>query len=89
VKRRLIKLSGKRATQDGILIIEARRHRTQEQNRNEATERFRKLILKALEKPKARKRTQPTNASQEDRLRRKKRRGAIKHMREEKFLDKE
>ena len=68
VKSRLSKLAGKRMTQDGVLVIEARRFRTQEGNREDALSRFRALVQKALEKPNKRKRTKPTKASQEKRL---------------------
>ena len=81
VKSRLSKLAGKRMTQDGILIIEARRFRTQERNREDALTRFYALIEKALEKPKSRKKTKPTKTSQEERLKEKKRRGEIKRTR--------
>jgi ribosome-associated protein len=81
VKSRLVKLAGKRVTQDGILVIEARRFRTQEKNREDALARFRTLVQKALEKPKPRKKTKPTKASQEERLKEKKRRGEIKRAR--------
>ena len=81
VKSRLSKLAGKRMTQDGILIIEAKRFRTQERNREDALARFHALIEKAFEKPKSRKKTNPTQASQEERLKEKKRRGEIKRAR--------
>jgi ribosome-associated protein len=80
-KKRLIKLAGKRAAKDQILSIEAKRYRTQEHNKEDAIERFRKLVLKALEVPKPRKQTSPTQVSQEERLKKKKQRGAIKRMR--------
>ena len=78
VKARLIKLAGKRVTQDGILIIEARRYRTQEGNREDAIRRFSELVRKALEKPTKRKPTKPSKASKEKRLQEKKRRSEIK-----------
>ena len=81
VKSRLSKLVGKRMTQDGVLVIEARRFRTQEGNREDALARFRALVQKALEKPKKRKKTKPTKASQEKRLTEKKYRGEIKKSR--------
>lgn len=81
VKSRLSKLAGKRMTQDGVLVIEARRFRTQEGNREDTLARFRALVQKALEKPKKRKRTKPTKASQEKRLNEKKYRGEIKKSR--------
>ena len=81
VKARLIKLAGKRVTQDGILIIEARRYRTQEGNREDAIQRFSELVRRALEKPKPRKPTKPSRSSQEKRLQEKKRKGEIKRTR--------
>ncbi|MCK6585214.1 MAG: aminoacyl-tRNA hydrolase, partial [Anaerolineales bacterium] len=58
-KARLISLAGKRVSSDGILVIEAKRFRTQEQNRDDAIRRFVELARKALSKPKARARTEP------------------------------
>ena len=78
VKARLIKLAGKRMTQEGVLIIEARRYRTQEGNREDAIRRFIELVRKALEKPKKRMPTKPSKASKEKRLQEKKRRGETK-----------
>jgi ribosome-associated protein len=88
-KERLIKLGGRRVTKDQILVIEARRYRTQEQNKEDAIERFRKLVLKALEQPKLRKKTHPTQASKEKRLKKKKQRGAIKRMRSKQSMEQE
>lgn len=81
VKSRLINLAGKRMTQDGILVIEARRYRTQDRNREDALARFRALVQKALEEPKTRKKTKPTKASQEKRLKAKRIKGEIKQNR--------
>lgn len=89
VKARLTKLAGKRLTQDGILVIEARRYRTQEQNREDAIERLRVLIRKALEKPKPRKKTRPSKAAQEERLKEKKHHGEIKRTRSQKTFEQE
>ena len=89
VKQRLIKLEGKRITQDGILIIEAKRYRTQESNRADALARFYALLQKALEKPKTRKKTKPTKSSQEERLKTKKRRGEIKKARTKHSADRD
>jgi ribosome-associated protein len=83
VKARLIRLAGNRVTSEGVLLIEARRFRTQEQNREDAIRRFVELVRKALVKPKPRKRTKPTKASKEERLKEKKRRAEIKKMRQE------
>lgn len=81
VKSRLNELAGKRMTQDGILVIEAKRFRTQDRNREDALMRFRALVQKAFEKPKMRRKTKPTQASQEARLREKKHRGEVKKRR--------
>ena len=89
VKSRLSKLAGKRMTQEGILVIEARRFRTQEGNREDALARFRALVQKALERPKSRKRTKPTKASQEERLREKQHRSKIKKTRTRKSFEDE
>jgi ribosome-associated protein len=81
IKERLIHLAGKRITNDGILVIEAKRFRTQEQNRFDATDRFVELVKKSTVKPKARRKTKPTAASQEKRLQSKKQRSKIKQVR--------
>ncbi len=81
VKTRLIKLAGKRVTHEGILIIEARKYRAQEANREDAIRRFSELVRKALEKPKKRQPTKPSQAAQEVRLREKKRKGELKRAR--------
>jgi len=81
VKARLVKLAGSKMTADGILIIEARRYRTQEQNRFDATQRLANLIQKALVKPKIRRATHPGVTAKAARLGEKKQRGAIKRTR--------
>lgn len=85
VKARLTHLAGKRVTSEGILIIEAKRYRTQEQNRQDAIERFVALARKSFETPKARRKTKPTKASKEIRLKEKKRKGEIKRLRNKSF----
>lgn len=81
VKTRLARLAGKRVTSDGILVIEAKKYRSQEQNRFDALERFRELVRKAKEKPKPRQKTKPTRASKEKRLEEKRKRGEVKKLR--------
>jgi ribosome-associated protein len=81
VRERLIRLAGRRFTDDGLLIIDARRFRTQERNRQDAIDRLVDLIRKASEKPKHRRKTRPTLASKKRRLETKRRRGETKHMR--------
>jgi len=80
----LIQLAGRRMTGEGVLLIEAKRFRTQEQNRADAIQRFVELVRKSLLKPKARRKTKPTAASREERLKEKKRKGEIKKMRQSK-----
>jgi ribosome-associated protein len=81
VRTRLIRIAGRRITQDGILIIEARQHRTQERNREEAILRLVELIRQATQKPRPRKKTKPTKAAKERRIESKKQRGKAKEMR--------
>ena len=81
VRQRLLRLAGKRITEDGILIIEAKRYRSQERNRKDAIDRLVNLIRKAAARPKSRKKTQPTEASKRRRLEEKRRRSEIKRLR--------
>lgn len=81
VRRRLLRLAGSRMNMSGILIINARQFRSQSQNREDALNRLTCLIRKAREKPKLRKKTRPTLASKERRLKAKDRQGKIKKMR--------
>lgn len=85
VKGRLIRLAGNRVNTDGVLLIEAKRFRTQEQNREDAIQRFAELVRKALIPPKPRKKTKPTAASKARRLQSKKVKGEIKRMRKKSF----
>jgi ribosome-associated protein len=68
-------------TKDGVLVLVAQNHRTQERNRAEALERLVALIQEAAVKPKPRRPTKPTAASRERRVESKKRRSGIKAMR--------
>ncbi|HYM42051.1 MAG TPA: alternative ribosome rescue aminoacyl-tRNA hydrolase ArfB [Steroidobacteraceae bacterium] len=68
VKMRLRSLSGRRLTADGALLIVARTHRSQEQNRRDAEERLAELVRRALIQPKTRKATAPTRGARERRL---------------------
>ena len=81
VRTRLIRLAGRRITQDGVLIIEARQFRTQERNREDAIQRLVELIRQAAQKPKPRKKTKPSKAAKERRIESKKQRGNVKKMR--------
>lgn len=81
VKERLIRLAGSRITEEGVLIIEARRYRTQEQNRLDALGRLSALVQEALEKPKVRRATRPSLTARAARVGSKKKRGEIKRAR--------
>jgi len=81
VRKRMLTLAGKRVTADGILVIDARRFRTQEQNRQDATDRFAEFVRRAVEKPKVRKPTHPGATARQRRLDSKKRRAKIKRLR--------
>src|SRR5437763_14852696 len=78
---RLMNLAGKRLTKDGVIVLVAQNHRTQERNRADALERLVALIQEAAVRPTPRRATKPTKASKERRLEGKKARAAIKGMR--------
>ena len=81
VRKRLIRLAGRRITEDGVLIINARRFRTQERNRQDGINRLKEMIRKAAEKPKPRRKTRPPFSSKRRRLATKRTRGETKRMR--------
>ena len=81
VRDRLTRSAGNRITEEGDLIIEARRFRTQERNRQDARERLVVLIRKAAIKPKIRRKTKPSASSIKRRLEEKLHRGKIKQLR--------
>lgn len=87
LKGRLIQLAGKRVNTEGVLILEAKRFRTQEANREDALAKFYELIRKASEKPKTRHKTKPTRASKEERIKEKKKRGETKKLRKARYED--
>jgi ribosome-associated protein len=78
VKARLIAIAGHRMTTDGVLLIDAREHRTQSQNREAARARLLALVEQASRRPRARRKTKPSAGSRERRIESKKRRGAAK-----------
>jgi ribosome-associated protein len=78
VRQRLRTLAGSRMTDDGVVVIDAREHRTQGQNREEARTRLADLIRRALIRPKRRRKTRPGAAAKERRLETKKRRAQTK-----------
>jgi ribosome-associated protein len=81
IRQRLKQISGRRMTAEGILIIEARRYRTQDRNREDAINRLIALIRQAAEKPRPRRRTRPSSAAKQKRLNAKRQRGEIKRRR--------
>jgi len=78
---RLMRLAGSRLTKDGVLVIIAQNHRTQERNRAEARERLIELIRRAAVAPVPRRPTRPTKAAKQRRIEGKKRRSTVKAMR--------
>ena len=84
VALRLMRLAGSRMTKDGVLVLIAQNHRTQERNRAEARERLIDLIQKAAVRPIPRRPTKPTRTSRERRIEGKKRRSGIKRLRRSK-----
>lgn len=81
VRRRLRHLAGKRISKQGVLVIDARRYRSQERNRQDALDRLVGIIQKAAMTPKIRRKTEPTRASRRRRLEGKRRLGNIKRLR--------
>lgn len=82
VKARLETLAGRRLTLDGVLVLLAQQHRSQERNREDAVARLTELIRQAAVVPKARRATRPTLGSKRRRVDAKTRRGAIKGLRQ-------
>jgi len=82
VRARLAALAGRRLTRDGILVITAQRHRTQERNRSDARARLIDLVRRAAEIPLPRRPTRPTKGARARRLERKTRRGRVKRLRQ-------
>lgn len=81
VRARLLRLAGQRATDEGVILIEARATRSQTRNREAAVEQLIELIRKAAIPPKHRRKTKPTLASREERRERKTQRSRVKQMR--------
>ena len=81
VRGRLIRLAGKRVTDEGVLVIQARRFRTQRRNREDAMDRLITWIRKAAEKKAPRRKTRPSAATKRKRLEDKRRHGELKRRR--------
>jgi ribosome-associated protein len=84
MRTRLERLAGKRLTREGVIVIIAQRHRTQERNRQDALDRLVELLRAAAVRPIPRRPTKPTKGSRERRLEGKKRRSSIKGLRQDK-----
>ena len=89
VRERLRKIAGSQMNADGVLIIKARRYRSQDRNREDAMQRLIALIRRAAVKPKKRKPTKPTAASRQRRLENKRHRGETKRRRRTVVRDKD
>jgi len=89
VRERLVRLAGKRMTEAGVLILTARRFRTQEKNRKDAVDRLVNLIRKAAEIPKPRIKTKIPRGVNERRLQEKRRRSETKRSRQSQLLSEE
>ena len=85
VRERTIRFAGQKATKDGVIVIEAGRYRTQEQNREDSIQRFIELVQKALIPPKPRKRTKPTALSKTKRMKAKRIKADTKRLRKKSF----
>lgn len=82
VRDRLARLAGRRLTDDGVLVIRAERHRTQERNREDARARLADLVREALYVPKKRVATKPSRSAKARRVDSKVKRGGVKKLRQ-------
>jgi ribosome-associated protein len=81
LKERMLGLNDQRITKDGIVIIKAQTHRSQEKNKEEALQRLHEMVMSIAVLPRVRRPTKPTRGSQKKRLETKSIRGQIKRMR--------
>jgi ribosome-associated protein len=86
-RARLRRIAGRRMTDAGLVVIDAQRLRSQEQNRADALDRLAAMIREALIEPKPRRATKPTRASKQRRLEGKTQRGKVKALRKKSFDD--
>lgn len=87
VRQRLLKLAGSRADNEGMIMIEARSHRSQHRNREDARVRLAELIERAHQQPRKRIATKPTRSAKKKRLKAKRQRGDIKQKRGKPGMD--
>lgn len=81
LKERLLRLNDQRITKDGVIVIKAQAHRSQEKNREEALQRLHEMVASVAVLPRVRKPTKPTRGSQKKRLEKKILHGQIKALR--------
>jgi ribosome-associated protein len=81
IKERLLCLSDSRITQEGVIVLKAQQHRTQEMNRSDALARLQQIVDDVSNPPKARRATKPTYGSRQRRLEGKSQRSEIKNLR--------
>ena len=81
VKARLLALNDSRITQEGVLVLKAQQHRTQEMNRSDALARLQEVVNSVATPPKARRATKPSYGSKQRRLEGKSQRSTIKGLR--------
>lgn len=86
-KRRLLALSDKRLTKEGIIVIKSQQHRSQERNREAALERLKQMIKSVAVLPKKRRPTKPSKAVKRRRLEGKAKRSQLKSLRKKVDLD--
>ena len=87
LRARLMKLSGRRLTKEGVLVLDGRRFRSQERNREDVRARLFELIRQAASSPRKRVRTRPPAASREERIKDKVARGRVKRERAKPIFD--
>jgi len=81
VKQRILRQRDRRLSSDGVIVIKAQQYRSQEKNKNDAMQRLREILLKALVRPKVRKPTKPSRTARKKRMDSKTRRGHVKTLR--------
>jgi len=86
-KQRLLQMNDKRISSDGVLIIKAQQHRTQEKNKQAALERLSQIINQVVILQKKRYKTKPSNSSKRKRIETKKKRSQVKQLRSNKNFD--
>ena len=86
-KQRLLQMNDKRISSDGVLIIKAQQHRTQEKNKQAALERLCEIVNQVIVLQKKRYKTKPSNASKRKRIETKKKRSEVKQLRSNKNFD--